>query len=32
MKIRKSYPQDLMKVDLEMLRRLDKDIKAAMAA
>jgi hypothetical protein len=32
MKIRKSYPSDLMKVDLETLRKLDKDIKAAIAA
>lgn len=32
MRIRKSYPQDLMKIDLEMLRRLDKDVKEALAA
>jgi hypothetical protein len=32
MKIRKNYPSDLMKIDLETLRRLDKDIKEAMAA
>lgn len=32
MAIRKKYPSDLTKIDLETLRRLDKDIKDALAA